>query len=142
MTEEDIYRRFAEAYTSFDQEGITPINQEFSQKIIQDAFDAGFSGEEIEAIHTQVYIESEPADDPEFRNLQRSAEERFRMVARIMIHNRTSMEDFLTIIDKGFDTALEKAKPARPDLDDLEIPIRRKMNQETAKKIWLEEMLK
>jgi hypothetical protein len=59
-----------------------------------------------------------------------------------MIQNGRSMEDFLAIIDKGFDSALEKVKPTKPDLDDLEIAIRRKMDQETAKKIWIEETLK
>jgi hypothetical protein len=59
-----------------------------------------------------------------------------------MIQNGRSMEDFLAITDKVFDAALEKVRPTKPDLDDLEIAIRRKMDQETAKKIWIEEMLK
>ena len=46
MTKQDIYRRSAEAYAALDQWGIT---QKLIQKIFQDAFDAGFSFEEIDA---------------------------------------------------------------------------------------------
>jgi hypothetical protein len=142
MTEQDIYRQFEEALAAFDREGDTPRTRELTRKAIEDALDAGFSGKEIEAMHAQVCIKSEAADDPEFRNLQDFAEKRFRLVARSMIQNGKSMEDFLAIIDRGFDSALEKVKPTKHDLDDLEIAIRRKMDQETAKKIWIEETLK
>jgi hypothetical protein len=74
MSEQDIYRQFGEALSAFDREGDTARTRELTRKAIEDAFDAGFSGKEIEAIHTQVYIKSEAADDPEFRNLQDFAE--------------------------------------------------------------------
>ena len=49
MTEQDIYRRSAEAYAAPDQGGNKSKTQELIQKIFQDAFDAGFSFEEIDA---------------------------------------------------------------------------------------------
>lgn len=78
-------------------EGITPTTEEVVQKIIKGALEAGFSFEEFGAIHVQVWRKSEAADDPEFRNLQRFEEHRFRLLARLMINQGKSVEDFLAL---------------------------------------------
>jgi hypothetical protein len=142
MTEQDIYRQFEESYAIFDKEGITPANAECVERIFKTASEAGFSADEIAAIHAQVLIKSEAADDPEFRNLQQSMEKRFRFVAQRMIRDGKSMEDFLALIDKAFDHTVEKVRLIKPTLDDLEISVKRAMDQETAKKIWTEETLR
>lgn len=87
-------------------EGITPTTEEVVQKIIKGALEAGFSFEEFEAIHAQVWRKSEAADDPEFRNLQRFEEHRFRLLARLMINQGKSVEDFLALVNRAFDTRL------------------------------------
>jgi hypothetical protein len=56
MTEEDIYSLFEAAYDSFDREGNTPKTEELIRKALYAASDAGFSAEEIEAIHAQLEV--------------------------------------------------------------------------------------
>jgi hypothetical protein len=140
MTEEDLYKVLEICYASFEKE--KPYAGKLVQAVLDTALNAGFSAEEIRVIYVQIVMKSAAFDDPAFRSLQQFAENRFRFVAQIMIQNNTTIEDFLSVVNTAFDETLAHFLSTERGLDDLEIDIKKKMAQETAKRIWYEEALK
>jgi hypothetical protein len=142
MTEEDIFKLLKDAIVRFNAEGNSPETRELIQKAFQTGLDAGFSGEEIEAIAAQIQLKSQDVENGLSGMALKLTEYQLRRTARNFIQIGGSIEDFLAGAKSSYDRFLEEEQRRNPSFGDDEAHVQSIMLQQMVKNIWFEEQLK